>query len=289
MSTQVADARDEHRSELLVERLALPRGSAQAGHCVIGGVPVHLVDRPAAVDRIAEHAASRSGPPLAVVSANLDHVHHFGYHARWRGALDTGRVELFTLLDGMPLVRAANRATGRSWPRLAGSDLIAPILDAVEPRGLRVGFLGGSEENQALLRDSLGRRRPGLAIAGFWAPPRSTIVDPLASRALAAEIRAARTDVLVVGLGKPRQELWIAEHGPATGARALLAFGAVVDFLAGRVPRCPGWMAEAGLEWSYRLAREPRRLARRYLVQGPPAFLQLRHASVGPLATAAPA
>ena len=98
------------------------------------------------------------------------------------------------------------------------------------------------------------------------------------SRSLAAEIRAARVDVLVVGLGKPRQELWIAEYGYLTGAGALLAFGAVVDFLAERVTRAPSWMSARGLEWSYRLALEPLRLSRRYLVDGPGAYHRLRRA-----------
>lgn len=79
-----------------------------------------------------------------------------------------------------------------------------------------------------------------------------------------------------MGLGKPRQELWIARHGAATGARVLLAFGAVLDFQAGRVPRSPEWIARSGLEWAWRLGREPRRLAARYLVDGPPAYRELR-------------
>src|SRR3954463_9554052 len=99
MDTQFADARTQHRGGLLVERPALPRAATDVGHCVIGGVPVDLVDGPAAVTRIAAPAAAPSGPPLAVVSANLDHIHHFGYGGRWRGALDTERVELLTLLD----------------------------------------------------------------------------------------------------------------------------------------------------------------------------------------------
>ncbi|CQD09129.1 teichoic acid biosynthesis protein [Mycolicibacterium conceptionense] len=86
--------------------------------------------------------------------------------------------------------------------------------------------------------------------------------------------------VLIVGLGKPRQELWIDRHGAATGAAVLAAFGAAADFLAGVVNRAPERYRRHGMEWMYRLNQEPRRLARRYLVQGPPAFAQLRHAVV---------
>lgn len=243
--------------------------------CSLGGVAVDLLEEADAVADIIQHASERLEPPLAVISANLDHIHHFAAGGRWSGALDTGRVRLLTLLDGMPLVEAARRRTGRTWPRLAGSDLIDPILTEARARGLRVGFLGGSEETHRRLRRMLPFTHPGLRVTGFWAPPRSVITDPAASRDLAAEVRAAGVNILVVGLGKPRQELWIAEHGALTGASVLLAFGAVVDFLAESVPRCPEWMASAGLEWSYRLAREPRRLARRYLVQGPPAYVRV--------------
>lgn len=100
-----------------------------------------------------------------------------------------------------------------------------------------------------------------------------------ASCKLADEIRQAAPDVLVVGLGKPRQELWIAEYGHLTGAKVLLAFGAVVDFLAGHVRRAPLWASSHGLEWAWRLMLEPRRLARRYLVEGPEAYVKLRTAS----------
>lgn len=188
-------------------------------------------------------------------------------------------MEWLTLLDGAPLVARANTLTGRRWPRLAGSDLIGPILDGAAQEGLTVGFLGGAATTHIRLREVLASTRPGLRVAGWWAPERAELADPGASLRIAAEIRRAGIDILIIGLGKPRQELWIAEYGDATGAQVLLAFGAVVDFLAGRVRRAPAWASEHGLEWAWRLALEPRRLARRYLVQGPPAYLDLRRYS----------
>ena len=115
-----------------------------------------------------------------------------------------------------------------------------------------------------------------------------TVTAWLTGGVVAAEVAAAGVDVLVVGLGKPRQELWIDRHGAATGARVLLAFGAAADFLAGSVRRAPKFMQDNGIEWLYRLGVEPRRLARRYLVQGPPALLALRRARLErPTSTAA--
>ena len=244
----------------------------------LGGCPVDLVERNDALDRIAVQLSGSPANPLAVVSVNLDHLHHFGGADDGPGDVADG-LDWLNLIDGAPLAAQAERLTGRPWPRLAGSDLAGPILDLAEARGSRVGFLGGSAETHARLRVRFAAERPGLRISGLWSPSRDEIGDPESSRALALEIAAAQTDVLVVCLGKPRQERWISQHGVATGAAVLLAFGAVVDFLAGRIDRAPRIFADHGLEWAWRLAREPRRLARRYLVQGPPAYRALRRNS----------
>ena len=243
---------------------------------VVAGVNTALIDENQALDVIMRRAEVR-GIPLVVASVNLDHVHHFGARGAWAGALGRS-IEWLNLIDGAPVAAVARRITGVGWPRLAGSDLIGPILDRAEAQGLRVGFLGGSEETLELLRSVLARERPDLIVAGLWSPSRAEITDPPASKELAARVRASDVDILVVGLGKPRQELWIDTYAQETGARVLLAFGAVVDFLAGRVARAPRWVVEAGMEWAWRLALEPRRLARRYLVQGPKALLEVRKA-----------
>jgi len=247
----------------------------------LGGCPVDLVDRHDALERIEGQLSGHPDRPLGVVSVNLDHLHYFGTGATEPppGDTDDG-IQWLDLIDGAPLVWQAERLTGKTWPRLAGSDLAGPILDLAEARGESVGFLGGSAETHALLREKLAAERPGLRISGLWAPSRDDIDDPRRAHDLALQIAAADTDVLVVCLGKPRQEHWISQHGVASGARMLLAFGAVVDFLAGRIVRAPKLFAEHGLEWAWRLMHEPRRLARRYLVQGPPAYRALRRASL---------
>lgn len=241
---------------------------------VLGGVPVDLMSRDQALSAVMEHAAA-GHHPLGVLSANLDHLTHFGAGGRWAGSLDEAHVEWLTLLDGAPLVAKAREVSGTPWPRLAGSDLIEDILDEAERRNLPVGFLGGSTNVQRLANERLSVKRPGLTVAGWWSPQREELAEPADSRRLAAEIGASGAAIVVVCLGKPRQELWIAEYGHLTGAKVLLAFGAVVDFLAGDIPRAPAGVANAGMEWAWRLALEPRRLAKRYLVDGPEAYLKL--------------
>ncbi len=186
------------------------------------------------------------------------------------------------LADGAPIVARARVRTRQNWPRITGADLLPLVLEQATRTGRRVGFLGGLPQMHDRLRAVLDERYPGLEIAGWWAPDRLDLTDPGRSEALARDIAAAGADVLVVGLGKPLQELWIADHGVTTGAAVLLAFGASADFLAGAAARAPEWMQRCGLEWSYRLGREPRRMARRYLVQGPASILRLRKATVGP-------
>lgn len=270
----------------------------------LAGIVVDLMDEPEAVEVVMERAAQPAraerraraeeydAPPLSVVSANLDHIVQFGHGGRWRRTLGDSlrptltdvhgqprQVDWLTLLDGAPLVAQAKRLTGREWPRLAGSDLIDPLLDAAEQRGITVGFLGGSYVVQRLLSRQLTRNRPGLVIAGLWSPDRGELADEEASLRLAESIAEAGVQLLIVGLGKPRQELWMARYGPATGANVLLAFGAVVDFLADAIQRAPRMASDHGLEWAWRLVREPRRLAKRYLLDDPPGLVQMRRNS----------
>lgn len=250
---------------------------------ILGGTPVDLMDPEPALARILARASGGHGlRPLGVASVNLDHLHHFGTGGRWAGTLHAdpaSTVDWLYLLDGAPLVSQSQRLTGHRWPRLAGSDLASPLLEQAEQLGLRVGFLGGSEANQRLLAQRIAAEHPGLQLVGMWCPGREELASTTESARIAAEISRAGVQILYVGLGKPRQELWIDRYAGLTGAAVLLAFGAAVDFLAGRVQRAPQWFCEHGLEWGYRLALEPKRLAGRYLVDGPPAYLKLRTTS----------
>jgi exopolysaccharide biosynthesis WecB/TagA/CpsF family protein len=217
---------------------------------------------------------SESPIGLAVGSVNLDHLHHF----RKLGAAPNGRLEWLLLADGMPIAWRGQLLTAGPWPRVTGADLLPGVLALAETMGRRVGFLGGRPETHRRLAHRLSRRYPELAIAGMWAPA-STDLETR-SEELGAVIRAARTDVLVVSLGKPRQEQWVDRYGCTTGARIFLPCGGAIDFLAGKTRRAPDWMQRIGLEWFYRLTHEPRRLARRYLLQGPIALLRAARAQL---------
>jgi exopolysaccharide biosynthesis WecB/TagA/CpsF family protein len=216
-------------------------------------------------------------PPTVLASANLDHVHHFARTAVVLPTGVTGGIRWLTLLDGRPVVNAVGRrAGGPRPPAVAGCELIGPVLDLAAARGARVGLVGGGDQTRAYWRDVLPRHRPGLVVAGVW-PVRWTDLDrPGGGAALADAVAAAEPDILAVSLGKPRQELWLRDHMASTRAKVALPVGSAVDYVAGTATRPPAWATRIGAEWLVRLAREPRRLGRRYLAQGPAALLQVR-------------
>ncbi|WP_159501560.1 WecB/TagA/CpsF family glycosyltransferase [Microbacterium sp. 18062] len=256
----------------------------------IAGIAVHVLDESGALGIIAEAGRRHPAAPLAIASVNLDHIHHFGRRNGARAGTTPrhatvptgGGVRWLNLIDGAPIAQQVRRRTGAPHPRLAGSDLIGGVLDDAAAGGLTVAVLGGAPELRDALTRRLRERWPSLRYAGHWTPAREELDSPDRCVAIAAEIRETGADIVVVCLGKPRQEDWIDAYGVATGAGALLAFGAVVDFLAGRVSRAPRWVSAAGMEWMWRLMLEPRRLARRYLIEGPAAYVAVRRSSAHP-------
>jgi exopolysaccharide biosynthesis WecB/TagA/CpsF family protein len=172
------------------------------------------------------------------------------------------------LNDGAGLA-IAGRVLGQPFPEnLNGSDFMPRVLERASVRGWRVFLLGGREGVAEDAATSLATSLPGLRICGT----RSGHFPDPNSASVAAEIRAAEPDLLLVAMGNPKQELWLSRWLAATGAGVGFGVGGFLDFQSGRVPRAPGWMNRAGLEWVFRLIQEPRRLARRYLV-GNPVFL----------------
>ena len=240
---------------------------------VVSGSIVERCDTGQVLSIIAARLHSGS-PGLAVGSVNLDHLHHF----RTLGAAPQGRLEWLLLADGMPIAWRGRLLTAKRWPRVTGADLLPAVLAMAEIEGRRVGFFGGSTDTHSLLAQHLTQRYPALAISGMWAPGPDDIES--ASDALVSDIRAAGTEILVVSLGKPRQEQWVDRYGHATDAQIFLPCGGAIDFLAGTTRRAPDWMQQLGLEWFHRLTHEPRRLARRYLLQGPLSLLRARRAQL---------
>jgi N-acetylglucosaminyldiphosphoundecaprenol N-acetyl-beta-D-mannosaminyltransferase len=167
--------------------------------------------------------------------------------------------------DGMPLVWWCRRAGFAQASRVCGSDLLEAMCALAVERGHRHYFYGGSPHVVEQLAARLAQRHPGLAVAGYRSPPFRPLTEE-EDAADVAEINVARPDFVWVGLGLPKQEKWMAAHVGKINATALIGVGAAFDFHAGTKPRAPRWMQQSGLEWLFRLASEPRRLAGRYLI-----------------------
>jgi exopolysaccharide biosynthesis WecB/TagA/CpsF family protein len=235
----------------------------------LGGVAVDLAERDDVLGAVRRRLTEPSAAPLLLASANLQHVGVFRPDGPLGSVFGRSAHEWLVLLDGAPLARRAARLTRRRWPRLTGADLLPDLLATAAETASRVGFLGGAPDLGARLRAECARRWPDLVVAGHWSPSRADLEDAERLGALVADVRAVGVALLVVGLGKPRQEQWLEAWSTPAGIRVGLAFGAAAEFLAGTQARAPRWARRAGVEWLWRLARDPARLARRYLVEGP--------------------
>jgi N-acetylglucosaminyldiphosphoundecaprenol N-acetyl-beta-D-mannosaminyltransferase len=171
--------------------------------------------------------------------------------------------------DGQPLAWALNALGNSLNDRVYGPELMARAFARAVSNEHRFYLYGGRDQD-ALVRlgQSLRRRFPGVNIVGGYAPPFRPLT-PEERAAVIEDINGSEADVVWVGIGVPKQEKWMAELRPHLEAPVLVGVGAAFDFHAGLVPQAPAWLQKAGLEWAYRLTREPRRLWRRYLRYNP--------------------
>ena len=174
-----------------------------------------------------------------------------------------------TVPDGQPLVWAMN-ALGHELPsRVYGPELMARYCERSAHTGTRMFLYGGRNQGALVqLALNLRRRYPGLKIVGGYSPP----FRPLSAEeedGVVAEINRSGADVVWVGIGVPKQEKWMAAMRDRLDAPVLVGVGAAFDFHAGLVAQAPNWMQSLGMEWAYRLSREPRRLWRRYAKYNP--------------------
>ena len=179
-------------------------------------------------------------------------------NAQLREALRQGIVEP----DGMPLVWLGRRA-GMPIERVCGPDVMPALVERGIPYGRSHYFYGGAPGVPEGLAARLAARYPGARIAGTLSPPFRAL-SMSEEEAIVAQINEAAPDYVWVGLGAPKQDIWVAAHRARLDAPVLLAVGAAFDFLAGKRRRAPRWMQRTGMEWLFRLASEPRRLASRY-------------------------
>lgn len=186
--------------------------------------------------------------------------------------------------DGVPLVWALRLMGVRHASRVYGPDLTPAVCERAAAEGIPVGFYGGSDAALEGAVARLSERFPGLRVAYRHSPP-FRAVTPEEDAATVAAINASGARILFIGLGCPKQERWMAEHRGRVNA-VMLGVGAAFDFIAGTKRQAPRFLMKIGMEWAFRFATEPRRLARRYLYHNPRyvAYLLRQLASRSPAA-----
>jgi N-acetylglucosaminyldiphosphoundecaprenol N-acetyl-beta-D-mannosaminyltransferase len=171
--------------------------------------------------------------------------------------------------DGVGLAVMA-RLVGRDiGPRITGSDYFHALMGALERRGHgRVFFFGSSQRVLERIRERCAREFPHLELCGTLSPPYGEWPEET-DQAMVELINAAKPDVVWVGMTAPKQELWVERNRDRLEVPVIASVGAVFDFFAGTYPRAPSWMCRLGIEWLFRLLREPRRMWRRNFISSP--------------------
>jgi N-acetylglucosaminyldiphosphoundecaprenol N-acetyl-beta-D-mannosaminyltransferase len=170
--------------------------------------------------------------------------------------------------DGMPVVWIGKMLGYKNIRRVYGPELMQYICEISEYKGYKNYFYGSSQDTLNKLQERLSKKHPGLVISGSFSPPFRQLTEEEDNR-IAEEINRANSDIVWVGLGSPKQDLWMYEHRDKINAPVMIGVGAAFDFLAGTKPQASRWVRDNGFEWLFRLVSEPKRLWRRYLVDCP--------------------
>jgi len=234
------------------------------------GMPLARIDSGGLLDHVFSCLAEGRGG--WIVTANLDFMRR---HVHDPESRDLYAHADLRVADGMPLLWAARVQGVRLPERIAGASLLLPLAERAAREGRSVYLLGGEPDANARAVEVLRARWPELIICGASSPIVASPPTAAQVAALREELTSARPALLLVGLGSPKQEHLIRAlraHLPSTW---MIGVGISFSFVAGTVSRAPSWLQNAGLEWCWRLAQEPRRLARRYLLEDVPFSFEL--------------
>lgn len=210
-----------------------------------------------------EAAATQAQGPLQVVTLNPEMVMQARRQPELAKAIRSAGL---ILPDGAGVVWASRRLRTPVPGQIAGADFLGHLAAMAAAREWSIYLLGGEPGVAEAAARTLELAHPGLRVGGFWSG--SPASDEAV--AIAGRIRSSGATVLAVAFGVPHQDLWLSRHLTETGARVGIGVGGTLDYLAGRVPRAPTALRKAGLEWSFRLVRQPWRLPR--MLRGAPFF-----------------
>lgn len=169
-------------------------------------------------------------------------------------------------IDGMPIVKMG-RKLGFKCERCAAPDIMGPVFEKSIEQGKTHFFYGATDETLKKLKANLEKKYPGIKIVGMYSPPFRPLTEE-EDRYVVDMINDAKPDFLWVGIGAPKQEIWIMDHAEKIKKCVMLGVGAGFNFFAGTLDKAPKWMEDYSLEWLFRLIKEPKRLWKRYIIGG---------------------
>lgn len=198
-----------------------------------------------------------------VVTPNVDHIVQL---ERGGELVDVYKNANLILTDGKPLIWISKWYGTPIKEKISGSDLFPRLCEMAACKGYRMFFLGAAEGVAAKAALNLESRFSGLQVVGTYSPPFGFEKDKDEMEKIKKMIKESSPHILIVGLGCPKQELFIFKNRKELGVPISLGLGASLDFEAGNIKRAPKWMANHGFEWLYRIFQDPKRLAKRYFI-----------------------
>lgn len=198
-----------------------------------------------------------------VVTPNVDHIVRLEKDVELQKVYKNASL---ILTDGKPLIWISKWYRTPIKEKISGSDLFPKVCELAANKNYTMYLLGAAEGVADTAARNLMKKYPGLNIVGTYSPPFGFEKNEQEINKIKAQIKDVHLDILIVGLGCPKQEKFMYYHCKELGVPISFGLGASIDFEAGNIKRAPKWMSEHGLEWLYRITQDPKRLVKRYLV-----------------------
>ena len=201
--------------------------------------------------------------PRYVVTPNVDHIIKLEEDIEFQNVYKNADL---ILTDGMPLIWISKLLKDPIIEKVSGSDLFPKVCELASEKGYKVFLLGAAEGVAEKAATNLKNKYKGLNIVGTYSPSYGFEKNEQEVRLIIDIIKTSNPDILAVGLGAPKQEKFLYKYKEELNIPISLGIGASIDFEAGNIKRAPKWMQKSGLEWFYRLCKEPKRMYKRYLI-----------------------
>jgi N-acetylglucosaminyldiphosphoundecaprenol N-acetyl-beta-D-mannosaminyltransferase len=226
------------------------------------GIKIDSIRMNEAVATVRAWINEDAGKCRYVVTPNVDHTVLLQQNDGLRKSYEDAHL---VLADGQPIVWASRLLRQPLPERVPGSELVPALFDSFNQSGaLKVFLLGAMPGVGALAAAKMKQRWPNIQTVGVYSPPMGFENDPDECNYVLGRIALCQPDLVIVGLGAPKQEVWVHRYHRQLNTKAVLCAGATIDFLAGQQKRAPVWMQKTGIEWVHRMCSQPRRLVKRY-------------------------